>query len=727
MNEKYVDIANLKVAEPLYQLVDETILPGLEISSNQVWKLLSQLVTDLGPRNQDHLDLRDDLQNQIDEWLKISADNKFSEEDSLTFLQSIGYLVPEGPDFQVVTTNVDTEIAHLAGPQLVVPVDNARYALNAANARWGSLFDALYGTNIISENNGAEKTSGYNPVRGEQVITYVNILLDDIIPIQNALWNDVRSFAVQDSKLSFVMSDGSLASLVDPENFVGYTGDLSNLSSVLFQHNDLHIDLLIDPHDPVGAQHSASIKDVMLEAAVTTIMDCEDAVAAVDAEDKVNVYANWLGLMKGTLETTFIKADEEIIRTLNDDRSYTASDGSEITLSARSLMLIRHVGAHIYTDVVTTESGALIPETFLDAVITILASIHDINNQGFLKNSLQKSVYVVKPKQHGPDEIALSVELFERIEEAFGIESGTVKIGIMDEERRTTLNLKECIRAAKDRVIFINTGFLDRTGDEIHTHMHAGAMIPKPDIKSARWMVAYEDWNVDIGIATGLAGNAQIGKGMWAQPDEMLAMLETKHGHPYAGASCAWVPSPTAATLHSIHYHQTYVRERQRIIADRTHASINDLLSPPLLKDQILSSEDIQNELENNLQGILGYVARWVEQGIGCSKVPDINDVGLMEDRATLRISSQHVSNWLLHGLINENQVLKTMEKMAEVVDRQNIDDAGYTPMASDFENSFAFQAAVALIFEGREQPNGYTELLLWKYRKAYKANTLID
>ncbi|MBA01065.1 MAG: malate synthase G [Chloroflexi bacterium] len=727
MNEKYVDIANLKVAEPLYQLVDETILPGLEISSNQVWKLLSQLVTDLGPRNQDHLDLRDDLQNQIDEWLKISADNKFSEEDSLTFLQSIGYLVPEGPDFQVVTTNVDTEIAHLAGPQLVVPVDNARYALNAANARWGSLFDALYGTNIISENNGAEKTSGYNPVRGEQVITYVNILLDDIIPIQNALWNDVRSFAVQDSKLSFVMSDGSLASLVDPENFVGYTGDLSNLSSVLFQHNDLHIDLLIDPHDPVGAQHSASIKDVMLEAAVTTIMDCEDAVAAVDAEDKVNVYANWLGLMKGTLETTFIKADEEIIRTLNDDRSYTASDGSEITLSARSLMLIRHVGAHIYTDVVTTESGALIPETFLDAVITILASIHDINNQGFLKNSLQKSVYVVKPKQHGPDEIALSVELFERIEEAFGIESGTVKIGIMDEERRTTLNLKECIRAAKDRVIFINTGFLDRTGDEIHTHMHAGAMIPKPDIKSARWMVAYEDWNVDIGIATGLAGNAQIGKGMWAQPDEMLAMLETKHGHPYAGASCAWVPSPTAATLHSIHYHQTYVRERQRIIADRTHASINDLLSPPLLKDQILSSEDIQNELENNLQGILGYVARWVEQGIGCSKVPDINDVGLMEDRATLRISSQHVSNWLLHGLIDENQVLKTMEKMAEVVDRQNIDDAGYTPMASDFENSFAFQAAVALIFEGREQPNGYTELLLWKYRKAYKANTLID
>ena len=727
MNEKYVDIANLKVAEPLYQLVDETILPGLEISSNQVWKLLSQLVTDLGPRNQDHLDLRDDLQNQIDEWLKISADNKFSEEDSLTFLQSIGYLVPEGPDFQVVTTNVDTEIAHLAGPQLVVPVDNARYALNAANARWGSLFDALYGTNIISENNGAEKTSGYNPVRGEQVITYVNILLDDIIPIQNALWNDVRSFAVQDSKLSFVMSDGSLASLVDPENFVGYTGDLSNLSSVLFQHNDLHIDLLIDPHDPVGAQHSASIKDVMLEAAVTTIMDCEDAVAAVDAEDKVNVYANWLGLMKGTLETTFIKADEEIIRTLNDDRSYTASDGSEITLSARSLMLIRHVGAHIYTDVVTTESGALIPETFLDAVITILASIHDINNQGFLKNSLQKSVYVVKPKQHGPDEIALSVELFERIEEAFGIESGTVKIGIMDEERRTTLNLKECIRAAKDRVIFINTGFLDRTGDEIHTHMHAGAMIPKPDIKSARWMVAYEDWNVDIGIATGLAGNAQIGKGMWAQPDEMLAMLETKHGHPYAGASCAWVPSPTAATLHSIHYHQTYVRERQRIIADRTHASINDLLSPPLLKDQILSSEDIQNELENNLQGILGYVARWVEQGIGCSKVPDINDVGLMEDRATLRISSQHVSNWLLHGLINENQVLKTMEKMAEVVDRQNIDDAGYTPMASDFESSFAFQAAVALIFEGREQPNGYTELLLWKYRKAYKANTLID
>ena len=727
MNEKYVDIANLKVAEPLYQLVDETILPGLEISSNQVWKLLSQLVTDLGPRNQDHLDLRDDLQNQIDEWLKISADNKFSEEDSLTFLQSIGYLVPEGPDFQVVTTNVDTEIAHLAGPQLVVPVDNARYALNAANARWGSLFDALYGTNIISENNGAEKTSGYNPVRGEQVITYVNILLDDIIPIQNALWNDVRSFAVQDSQLSFVMSDGSLASLVDPENFVGYTGDLSNLSSVLFQHNDLHIDLLIDPHDPVGAQHSASIKDVMLEAAVTTIMDCEDAVAAVDAEDKVNVYANWLGLMKGTLETTFVKENEEIIRTLNDDRSYTASDGSEITLSARSLMLIRHVGAHIYTDVVTTESGALIPETFLDAVITILASIHDINNQGFLKNSLQKSVYVVKPKQHGPDEIALSVELFERIEEAFGIESGTVKIGIMDEERRTTLNLKECIRAAKDRVIFINTGFLDRTGDEIHTHMHAGAMIPKPDIKSARWMVAYEDWNVDIGIATGLAGNAQIGKGMWAQPDEMLAMLETKHGHPYAGASCAWVPSPTAATLHSIHYHQTYVRERQRIIADRTHASINDLLSPPLLKDQILSSEDIQNELENNLQGILGYVARWVEQGIGCSKVPDINDVGLMEDRATLRISSQHVSNWLLHGLINENQVLKTMEKMAEVVDRQNIDDAGYTPMASDFENSFAFQAAVALIFEGREQPNGYTELLLWKYRKAYKANTLID
>ena len=725
MNDKYVDIADLKVAEPLYQLVDEIILPGLEISSNQVRELLSQLVKDLGPRNQDHLDLRDDLQNQIDEWLKVSVDNEFSEKDSLRFLQSIGYLVPEGPDFQVATTNVDTEIANLAGPQLVVPVDNARYALNAANARWGSLFDALYGTNIIDESNGSEKTFGYNPVRGEQVITYVNILLDDLLPIQNGLWNDVRSFAVQGSTLSFIMSDGISNGLVHSENFVGYNGDPHKPSSILFCHNDLHIDLLIDPHDPVGAQHLASIKDVMLEAAVTTIMDCEDSVAAVDADDKVNVYANWLGLMKGTLETSFVKDDEHIVRTLNPDRSFIAANGSAMTLSGRSLMLIRHVGAHIYTDVVTTNSGALIPETFLDAVITILASMHDINNKGVLYNSLQKSVYIVKPKQHGPDEIALSVELFERIEEAFEIENGTVKIGIMDEERRTTLNLKECIRVAKERVIFINTGFLDRTGDEIHTHMHAGAMVPKPDIKSARWMVAYEDWNVDIGLETGLAGNAQIGKGWWAQPDEMLAMLENKHGHPYAGASCAWVPSPTAATLHSIHYHQIYVRERQRIIADRNRASIDDLLSPPLLKDRILTPEDIQNELENNLQGILGYVARWVEQGIGCSKVPDINDVGLMEDRATLRISSQHVSNWLLHGLISEDQVLQTMKKMAEIVDRQNRNDSGYTSMAFDFKRSFAFQAALSLIFEGREQPNGYTELLLWKYRKAYKADVL--
>jgi malate synthase len=718
----YTPAAGLRVATVLHDLVARDIAPGSGVAPEAVWSLLAGLVRDLGPRNAALLARRDELQSQIDAWLAERRGTPVDPAASRAFLEHIGYLVPEGPDFEVTTRNVDPEIASVAGPQLVVPVDNARYALNAANARWGSLYDALYGTDVLPEGPGTEKGSSYNPARGELVIARANDLLDELVPLDGSSWSAARVLGIEGGQLRAALDGGRHALLADPGAFAGYTGPEATPSSVLLRHHGLHIDLLIDPADPVGRQHPSGIKDVILEAAVSTIVDCEDSVAAVDAEDKALIYANWTGLMKGTLATAFVRDGETVDRSLHPDRVYTAADGSTLTRPGRSLLLVRHVGAHVLTDAVTTEDGDPIPETFLDAVVTTLGALHDLRGTGPLRNSRAGSIYVVKPKQHGPDEVALSVDLFARIEAAFGLPAATLKIGIMDEERRTTVNLKECIRAAADRVIFINTGFLDRTGDEIHTHMQAGPMIPKPEIKSAPWMLAYEDWNVAVGLETGLPGHAQIGKGMWAQPDDMRAMLDAKQAHPQAGANTAWVPSPTAATLHAIHYHRVDVPQRQRLLADRGRASLEAILTPPLLGDRQLTPEEIQADLDNNAQGILGYVARWVEQGVGCSKVPDINDVGLMEDRATLRISSQHIANWLHHGLVTEDQLHEAMRRMARVVDRQNEGDPAYHPMSPNFEASTAFQAALDLVLRAREQPNGYTEALLWQHRRAFKA-----
>ena len=720
----YTTASGLRVATILHDLVANEIARGTGVAPEAVWNLLAEIVRDLGPRNDVLLARRDELQGEIDGWLAQRHGAPVDPAESRAFLEQIGYLVPEGDDFEVTTTNIDPEITSIAGPQLVVPVDNARYALNAANSRWGSLFDALYGTDILPEGPGTEKGDSYNPARGELVIAHANDLLDELVPLAAASWADVRAFAIEGGTLRLTLAGDALDALATPEEFAGYVGAPDAPSSILLRHNGLHIDLLIDPTDDVGRAHPAGVKDVVLESAVSTIVDCEDAVSAVDAEDKAVVYANWTGLMRGDLTTSFTRDGETVQRALNPDRSYTAPDGSPLTLHGRSLLLTRHVGAHVTTDAVTTEDGTEIAETFLDAVVTSLAAIHDLRGPGAGRNSRAGSVYIVKPKQHGPEEVALSVDLFARVEAAFALPAGTLKIGIMDEERRTTVNLKECIRAAADRVIFINTGFLDRTGDEIHTHMEAGPIIPKPEIKAAPWMVAYEDWNVDIGLETGLPGHAQIGKGMWAMPSEAKAMLEAKVGHPQAGANCAWVPSPTLATIHAIHYHQVNVPDRQRLLADRGRANIEHILTPPLLGARTLTPEEIQADLDNNAQGILGYVARWVEQGVGCSTVPDINDTGLMEDRATLRISSQHIANWLRHGLVTEPQVHEAMHRMAEVVDRQNAGDAAYNPMAPNFEDSTAFQAALDLVFKGREQPNGYTEALLWQHRRAFKAKS---
>ncbi|MDA8543848.1 malate synthase G [Gammaproteobacteria bacterium] len=722
MADQYIKKGSLSVSSELESFLKLEVLPGLDLSEEHFWTSLENIINEFSPKNKKLLEIRESMQEQIDAWHLANPGEEKNLNVYKSFLKEIGYLLEEGGDFKITTGNVDPEIASIAGPQLVVPVMNARFALNAANARWGSLYDALYGTDMISEENGASKAGAYNPVRGDKVIEFAKKFLDDNFTIDNASYADINSFNVRDGLLEISLLNGKTTSLLNNDQFQGYLGSVEEPSAVLLKNNNLHAEIQIDPEHSVGATDPAGIKDVLLESAITTIQDCEDSVAAVDGEDKVTVYRNWLGLMKGDLKETFVKGGAEMTRSLNPDRNYIAPDGSNFTLPGRSLMLVRNVGHLMTNPAVLDQNGDEVPEGILDAMFTICIAMHDLNGNSHVQNSKARSIYIVKPKMHGPEEVQFTCDLFSAVEKSLNLNPLTAKIGIMDEERRTTVNLKECIRVAKERVIFINTGFLDRTGDEIHTSMEAGPMIPKAQMKQQPWILAYEDWNVDSGLETGFKGNAQIGKGMWPMPDEMLSMYEIKTMHPESGANCAWVPSPTGATLHAMHYHQILVSKRQEELLERTKASLDDILTIPVMSDiGSLSPEEVQKELDNNAQGILGYVVRWVDQGVGCSKVPDINNIGLMEDRATCRISSQHIANWLHHSVCSEDQVMETMKRMAVVVDQQNSGDPSYQPMAPTYDG-IAFKAACNLAIEGRIQPSGYTEPILHEMRLKFKA-----